>query len=147
MTFIRRAPLRLVPILALFLVSACDSTTPAGEVYALVSINGEALPGPYPDGHFSQVLELTAGGITLHPDGTFESWWRVRCRSDLPHGSECEVTDDREEMSGTYTTGSITFTGGATFDADFGETRVTVHMVTPPSMGFSSPPFVMEYRR
>jgi hypothetical protein len=147
MTLSSRALLCLAPILALVLLGACDSTAPSGDVYALASINGEPLPGPYPAGDFHQVLEVTAGGITLHADGTFESWWRIRCKSDLPQGSECEVTNDREEMSGTYTPGSVSFTGGATFDADFEETRVVVYMRTPPSMGFAPPPFVLEYRR
>jgi hypothetical protein len=149
MTSIRRALLCLAPILALVLLGACDSTAPSGDVYALATINGEPLPGPYPDPHFSQVLEVTEGGITLHANGTFESWWRIRCQSDLPQGSECEVTNDLEEMSGTWSPGSITFFGGstATFEADFEETRVVIHVVTPPSMGFSSPPFVLEFRR
>lgn len=130
-------------------VAACDpAVEPGPERFALVAINGEPLPGPYPDPQgCCEYLEVIDGELVLEADGTLQHVLEVRCRTDLPAGTTCEVTGDgRETVAGSYSRseGTLTLGDGPALPATFGTERVVVTISLPPSTGFHST-FILEY--
>jgi hypothetical protein len=132
-------------------VAACDDAVePGADRFALVSINGEPLPGPYPDpqGCCSD-LEVIAGELVLEADGTLQHMLQIRCRTGLPAGTTCEVTGDgKQTAEGSYSRsgGTLTLGEGPSRPATFEAERVVVTISLPPSAGFY-PTFILEYRR
>lgn len=145
----------LVVVAALACTGCADSPSgPGPEVYSLTSINGAPLPGPFPDVFgLSAVIDVTAGTLTLRPEGTFREVMTIRCRSPLPPGTECEITGNGTiEGDGVYSRseGFVRYPAGpvpdAHFPAAFDGSTVTIHLGLPPSLGGSAS-FVLEYRR
>jgi len=139
-----------VVVTALLLtLGACDDSTagPEGEVYELETINGNALPGPYPDPMgCCTSFEVVAGELTLRSNGTLTQELTVRCKT-------CTVTGDgKESAEGTYsrTEAYVEYPGGpfgkSRFPADFADDAVTIHVGYPPSHGLF-PSFDLVYRR
>ena len=130
-------------------LAACSSSTgPTDERFDLVSINGAALPGPYPDPQqCCAAMEVTGGSLTLAPDGTAAHTLDRRCRANLPPGTTCQVTAPRETWSGRYSRAEgYVELGSSRFAATFGPDRVTIDIAAPPSQGLGLPRFRMEYR-
>lgn len=132
-------------------IAGCDSATGSGaDQFDLVSINGEPLPGPYPDPQgCCPTLEVIAGELVLEADGTLQHTLQVRCRTDLPAGTTCEVTGDgRQTASGTYSRseGTLTLGDGTPRPASFETDRVVVTIRLPASTGYY-PAFTLEYSR
>jgi hypothetical protein len=137
-------------------VAACgDSPSePAGDRYTLATINGAALPGPFPDVFgLATALEVTAGTLTLRTNGTFRETLTIRCRSPLPPESTCELTAPVTiEAEGIYSRadGYVRYPEGAVPDTEFAavftDDSVTITIMLPPSQGGGAS-FVLEYRR
>jgi hypothetical protein len=133
------------------LVPACGDSpvAPIGDVYHLATVNGEPLPGPFPDPQLPpNTFEVTAGTLTLRADGTLHQTLTMRCRTPLPAGTECHVDAPHHVYHGRHSRaeGHVEL-GGREFQADFQANRVTITLSYPPSMGFFMPTFVLEYRR
>lgn len=137
-------------LVAVFWVSGCRSSVePHAETYRLERVNDSALPAAYPEMDFVEIIE---GELTLHSDGRLEASTTLRCRQNLPEGSECEISGDgRSRFKGAYsrqdewvelaTSGlppqrlSAAFTAGS----------VLITFSRPPSQGYS-PPYTFAYR-
>lgn len=127
--------------LGAFALAACGGgpTAPDREIYTLETVNGVALPAVHPS---MNVVEVVEGSLTLSPDGTVVDRLRVRCRDDLPEGTECGlVNGGRTERTGLYdrTEGWLEF-GGTRVGATFGAGSIAVAVV-PPSQGLPSVTF------
>jgi hypothetical protein len=132
--------------------SACSGSPagPGGDEFSLVTINGAALPGPYPG---SDSFEITSGSLTLHPDGRAVRFTEIRCKSDLPPGTTCQVTSGGTTDEGSYSRaegwvqfGEPRWEGDGRFSAEFGAHSIVVRYGSPPSDGYS-PSYVFDYRR
>jgi hypothetical protein len=146
------APLRRVLAAATIaiLAAACGSSTDVRlERFSLVSVDGEPLPGPYPDPALPvDTYQVTQGQITLNPNGSFLMDLFVRCHPEQPPGSDCFISGDgRQPMVGTYSReqGYIQF-GTRQYAASFANNRIQVHILIPPSEGLY-PSFVLEFAR
>src|SRR5262245_41919952 len=81
---------RRILVLALLLVAACaDSpTSPQPGVYVLGSVNGQPLPGPFPNPTMPvNVFEVTSGTLVLNPDGTVVQDLAIGCKPN----TQCDV--------------------------------------------------------
>lgn len=133
---------------ALAVLGGCkDSPTASdGERYTLKTVSGVSLPAPDPTTH---VVDITAGTLKLRSDGTLTEEMTVRCRSNLPPGTTCQVTNGgRSSREGTYsrTEGWVRF-GNIQVPAAFTSRSVTITYGCPPSQGFSCPQVVARYER
>jgi hypothetical protein len=81
------------------------------DAYALISVNAEPLPAPYPDPFLypqgltphNSALRVSAGTLSLQSGGTLTMTLTMRCASSLPAGTECEVAGDgRNVYAGSY---------------------------------------------
>lgn len=133
---------------ALALLAGCgDSPTESSrERYTLKTVSGVSLPAPDPT---TGVVDITAGALELRADGTLTEEMTVRCRSSLPAGTTCQVTNGgRSSRVGTYSRaeGWVRF-GDREVPAAFTSRSVTITYVCPPSQGFSCPQLVVRYER
>ncbi|HEX7089269.1 MAG TPA: hypothetical protein VF192_03995 [Longimicrobiales bacterium] len=148
---LRRRPYPALALAIAVAAAACDDSPsePDEEVYTLATVNGQPLPGPYPDPFSADnAFEVVEGTLTLRSDGTMTQELVARCRTDLPPGTECRVDGDgRTAVEGRYSRadGQVEL-GDRSFAASFGTDRVTITLGGPPSLGFVAT-FVLEYRR
>ena len=133
-------PMRNLLVLALLLVAACaDSpTAPQPGVYVLASVNGQPLPGPFPNPTAPlSVFEVTLGLLTLNPDGTVVQELSMRCK---PNGSatQCDVPANAlVRQTGTYSAADgIVVLDGRSYQANFSAARISITIAIPPSQGF-----------
>lgn len=133
---------------ALVLLAACDGLLDPTEQYTLISVNGSALPAPYPDPAASGDLQVTAGVLTLHEGGRLTGSWTMACPTSLPEGSTCEVTGDgRQTFEGTYSReDGVVFIGDHPYLAEFRTNGLEFTVQLPPSLGLS-PRYVLRYDR
>ncbi len=132
---------------ALAALAGCgDSPTNSdGERYTLKTVSGVSLPAPDPT---SNVVDITAGALELRADGTLTEEMTVRCKSNLPPGTTCQlINGGRSSRVGTYsrTEGWVRF-GDFQVPAAFTSRSVTITYGCPPSQGFC-PQLVTRYVR
>ncbi|HEY8469463.1 MAG TPA: hypothetical protein VIL18_07465 [Longimicrobiales bacterium] len=142
------AALALAAVVA---AAACDDppSGPDEEVYTLATVNGQPLPGPYPDPLYPiDIWEVVEGTLTLRSDGTLTWEFVARCKTDLPPGTECQMDGDgRFAVEGRYSRaeGQVEL-GERNYMASFETDRVTITLGGPPSLGFAAT-FVLEFQR
>ena len=134
-------------VFAAAVLAGCDSPADSDEQrYTLRSVAGVRLPAPDPA---SKAVDITAGALVLRDDGTLTEEMTVRCRSSLPPGTSCEVTNGgRSSREGTYSRaeGWVSF-GPFPLPASFEDRRIVIQYGCPPSVGFSCPQFEARYER
>jgi len=125
----------IIAVAAAFSLAACGDSTgvDSGEPYPLATVNDRPLPAPHPE---SNMLEITSGRLTVQANGAVTESVSVRCRTDLPAGAQCTVTQPTQTRTGTINlaegwirlgdrTYPVTETGG----------RITAEFGPPPSSG------------
>ena len=138
-------------LFAILLAGACEKS-PADEgdqVYTLIAINGQPLPGPFPDPMLPQnVFEATSGYLRLNSDGTLEQVLVKRCKPQLPPGAQCDVPANAAVSSeGTYSRAEQSIElEGVSFAANFESNHIRIEVGYPPSQGVL-PRFILEYHR
>ena len=138
-------------VFAIVLGSACEKS-PADEgeqVYTLIIVNGQPLPGPFPDPMRPQnIFEVTSGYLKLRPDGTLEQLLVMRCKPQLPPGTQCAVPANAAVSSeGTYSRAEQSVEiEGMSFAANFESNHIRIEVGYPPSQGLL-PRFILEFHR
>lgn len=142
----------LVAILfAVIVTGACDKS-PSDEgdqVYTLIAINGQPLPGPFPDPRLAQnVFEATSGHLRLNSDGTLEQVLAMRCKTPSPPQTQCSVSGNGSVSSeGRYFRAEQSVElEGVRFAANFESNHIRIEIGYPPSQGFL-PRFILEFHR
>ena len=112
-------------------VSACsDATGVRDNRFTLTSVMGRPLPVEYREFEFlTPDLEIPAGSIELHDDGTFTEEHHLRCRNPLPPDvTECSLESEHLLVrEGTYSAaGRWLQFGEQRFDAQFDLDRVLI---------------------
>lgn len=141
--------------LALLVVAFGCSDNPAGpsgDTFVLATINGAPLPAPDPD---LWAAEIISGSLTLHPDGRLTATKTIRCKTDLPPSTTCQISNGGKVTSeGSYsrTEGWVQFgtprwPGDQRYTTEFGAESVRILIASPPSSGGISPRYLLEYRR
>jgi len=128
--------LRLVGFVVLILAAVgCDNPSEPVPTYALISINGAALPARLSPG---SGLFVERASLTLYSNGTALSRVRYVCDPSPPPDALCDAGNGREiEDTGLYSreTGDVTF-GVDTNPANFEATQVVITFsVGPYSVG------------
>ena len=137
-------------LFAVFVVGGCEKS-PADEgeqVYTLIAINGQPLPGPFPDPMRAQnVFEATSGYLRLNSSGTVEQVLTMRCKPQLPPGTQCDIPSNAVVASeGTYSRAEQSVElEGVRYAANFESNHIRIEVGYPPSQGL--PRFILEYHR
>lgn len=131
-----RAGRGIAAVAAAFVMAACGDSTGIGsgdEQHTLVAVNDRALPAPHPE---SDMVEITSGRLTVHANGAVTETVTIRCRTDLPAGAQCSVTQPTQTRTGTMnlTEGWIRF-GDSSYPVSEAGGRITAEFGPPPSMG------------
>lgn len=137
----------------------CDSPVDEGpEPYALVTVNEQSLPAPYPDPFLypqgspqpseGAALEVASGTLDLGANGTLRMELVMQCASPPPAGTECEIEGDgRNVYDGTYSLSEDRVQiGDRQYPVVYGSDSVEITIQVPPSAGVW-PRFVLEFRR
>ncbi len=120
-------------------LAACDLPTRSSvDVYALATVNQQALPAPYPDplmpaGQFT----VTAGALVLQDDGTLSGSFTVSCAPSTDPGTTCHVDDPEQGFEGGYSReeGWLEL-GGRRYPAEFTGGAVSVRIYVPSYLGY-----------
>jgi len=121
---VARRPRRLLMAVALLLAApGCGDGTGPATTYALVSVNGDALPAS--DDTWRYPWLITGGTLTLGPGRRMVLAYDVGCASPLPPTTTCVGGPVRTEGTYSREAGSVTFgTGAGTADTLEGPTPV-----------------------
>jgi hypothetical protein len=125
------------------LVTGCGD--PIGNVdgeYRLASINTERVPTQNP---FAEQLQIVEGRLILRADGTAEETMTIRCRQNLPPGTQCQVAQPELRRTGTYSRAENWIRlGGSAYAVEFVRNRVTIEFTPASPDDFSRATFVYE---
>lgn len=138
-------------------VVACDSPVDEGpERYALVTVNEQPLPAPYPDPFLypqgtqpsEGVVQVATGTLDLRANGALRMELVMQCASQRPAGTQCEVEGDgRNVYEGSYSLSEDRVQiGDRQYPAQYASDRVEITIQVPPSEGVW-PTFALEFRR
>jgi hypothetical protein len=130
-------------LLAAVLVAGCGD--PVGSVegeYRLVSVNTERVPTQNP---FAEQLQIVEGRLTLRADGTAEETLLIRCRQNLPPGTQCQVSQPEIRRTGTYSRSENWIRlGGSAYPVAFVRNQVIIEFTPAAEDEFSRATFVYE---
>jgi hypothetical protein len=145
-----RVPALLV--LGMLVVGAGCSESPVAirdELFTLHTVNGAALPAEFATSSGPPVVEITAGSLRLSPNGDAVETLTLRCMASLPAGTTCEVPGNGQlTRTGTFSQSEQWIRlDGTQHPFTLSGNVATVTLGAPPSQGFVSPRYELEYRR
>lgn len=146
---VRRRALVLCTIAAGAVLAGCeDPGGPSTDVYALATVNQQALPAEYPDPLIPQgTFVVTAGELVLEDDGTLRGSFTVGCRSALPEGTTCTVSQPRQAFQGSYSRAEGWMQlGESRYPAQFEDRSVSVRVFIPQYRGIY-PEYALRFSR
>jgi hypothetical protein len=135
---LRRAAAFATLAAGMVLAGCGDPGGPSKEKYTLATVNNQPLPAAYPDPRIpADQFQVAGGTIVLEDEGRFTGSFTLQCRSDLPAGTTCTVSDPEQELKGAYSRAEGWMEiGGRQYPAVFENAAVSVRIFVPAYLGY-----------
>lgn len=135
---LRRAATFATLAVGMVLAGCGDPGGPSKEEYTLRTVNNQPLPAAYPDPFMpADHFQVSGGKLVLKDGGRFMGSFTVQCRSDLPAGTTCSVSEPELGLEGAYSRAEGWMEiSGRRYPAEFENAAVSVRIFIPAYLGY-----------